>query len=204
MIAPGPLAQASPALRRIVAVGLLLALIFAIVLWLALPIWASYSDAEASASRLEMALRKLDSAGPDPAALEIELRKLKSKRAAAPGLLTGPSEALAAAELQNRLKTATEAARGTFRSAQALPARDEGPYRRVAVRAQMSVKLGELVRILHDLESSQPYLFIDQMSVRVLTPFQSVKSAQAESQEPDLDVIFDLHGYLRKAPGSSA
>jgi Type II secretion system (T2SS), protein M subtype b len=204
MIAPGPLAQASPALRRIVAVGVLLALIFAIVLWVALPVWESYSDAEVSASELEMALRKLDSAGPNRAALEIELRKLKSKRAAAPGLLTGPSDALASAELQHRLKTATEAARGTFRSAQALPARDEGPYRRVAVRAQMSVKLGELVRILHDLESSPPYLFIDQMSVRVLTPFQSGKSPPAEGQEPDLDVTFDIYGYVRKPPGSSA
>jgi general secretion pathway protein M len=204
MIAPGPLAQASPALRRIVAVGVLLALIFAIVLWVALPVWESYSDAEASASELEMALRKLDSAGPNPAALEIELRKLKSKRAAAPGLLTGPSDALASAELQHRLKTVADAVRGTFRSAQALPARDEGPYRRVAVRAQMSVKLGELVRILHDLESSSPYLFIDQMSVRVLTPLQSEKSAQAEGQEPDLDVTFDIYGYVRKPPGSSA
>jgi general secretion pathway protein M len=204
MIAPGPLAQTSPALRRIVAVGLLLALIFAIVLWVALPLWESYSDAEASASELEMALRKLDSARPDPVALEIELRRLESKRAAAPGLLAGPSDALASAELQNRLTTATEAARGTFRSAQALPVHDEGPYRRVAVRAQMSVKLGELVRILHDLESSSPYLFIDQASVRVLTSPHSGKSPQPEDQEPGLDVTFELYGYVRKPPGSSA
>jgi general secretion pathway protein M len=204
MIAPGPLTQASPALRRMVAVGLLLVLIFAIMFLVALPLWQSYSDADASASQLEMALRKLDSAGPDPAALEIELRKLKSKRAAAPGLLAGPSDALASAELQHRLKTVTEAARGTFRSAQALPARDEGPYRRVAVRAQISVKLEELVRILHDLESSSPYLFIDQMSVRVLTPFHWGNSARAEGKESDLDVTFDIYGYVRKPPGSSA
>ncbi|HZB93795.1 MAG TPA: type II secretion system protein GspM [Stellaceae bacterium] len=204
MIAPGPLAQASPALRRLVAVGLLLAVIFVALLWGALPLWRSYSDAEASASQLEMALHKLDSARLDPAALEIELRNLKSKRAVAPGLLTGPSDALASAELQNRLKTATEAARGAFRSAQALPARDDGPYRRVGVRAQMSVKLGELVRILHELESSQPYLFIDRVGLRVSTPFYPGKSAQAEGQEPDLDVTFDLYGYVRKPAGSSA
>jgi general secretion pathway protein M len=203
MIAPGPLAQASPALRRIVALGLLLALIFAVVFWVALPLWESYSDAEARASELEMALRKLNAAGQDPAALENELQKLKSKRAAAPGLLAGPSDALASAELQNRLKTATEAARGTFRSAQTLPVRDEGPYRRVAVRAQMSVKLAALVLILHDLESSSPYLFIDQVSVRAQVPFHSGTSAQAEGQEPNLEVTFELYGYVRKPPGSS-
>ncbi|HUJ99074.1 MAG TPA: type II secretion system protein GspM [Stellaceae bacterium] len=204
MSPPALLAQASPTMRRVVALGLLAALLCLAGFWVVLPLWQSYADATASADELDSALAKLEAAGRNPAALEAELAKLKTQRAAAPGLLAGPTDALASAQLQSRLNRATEAARGVFRSAQPLPMRDEGPYRRVGVRVLMTVKLAELVRIFHDLESASPFLFLDQVSVKTAMPFRVGKAAQTEEQEPSLDVEFELYGYVRKPAGPAA
>ena len=204
MTAPGPLAQASPAVRRIVALGLLLALLLMAAFWVALPLWQDYADARASAAEYEAALQKIAASGRDPSALEAELTRLKARRAAAPGLLAGPTDALAAAELQTRLKAVTQTSNGVFRSIQTLPVHDEGSFRRVAVRAQMTVRLNELVHILHDLESSSPFLFLDQVSVRAVTG-RVVRSAPLVSaQEPDLEVGFEVYGYFRKPLGPEA
>lgn len=206
MTAPGPLAQASPAMRRMTAVGLLLALLFIAAFWVVLPLWQDFADARASAAEYETALQKIAASGRDPAALDAELARLKARRAAGPGLLAGPTDALASAQLQTRLKTATETVNGVFRSVQTLPVRDEGPFRRVAVRAQMTVRLGELLRILHDLESSSPFLFLDQVSVRaVTTTVRVARSAPpVDGQEPNLEVGFEVYGYLRKPLGRDA
>lgn len=206
MTAPGPLAQASPAVRRTTAVGLLLALLLIAAFWVVLPLWQDFADTRASADEYETALQKIAASGRDPAALEAELARLKANRAAGPGLLAGPTDALASAQLQTRLKTATETVNGVFRSVQTLPVHDEGPFRRVAVRAQMTVRLGELLRILHDLESASPFLFLDQVSVRaVTTTVRAARSAPpGDGQEPNLEVGFEVYGYVRKPLGRDA
>ena len=68
--------------------------------------------------------------------------------------------ALAAAELQQRVRAVVEAAGGTLRSTQALPPVEEGSAVRVAVSVTLTGDTGNLEKILYDLESQTPLLFV--------------------------------------------
>lgn len=73
--------------------------------------------------------------------------------------------ALAAAELQQRLKALIEAAGGTLQSIQALPPVEEAGAVKVTIGAVMNGDVGGLQKVLYDLESQTPLLFVDNLEV---------------------------------------
>jgi general secretion pathway protein M len=117
--------------------------------------------------------------------------------ASAAGYLEGPSDALAAAQLQDRVKSVIEGAGGELRSTQILPAvaiDGDAGIRRTPLRVQFAASIGGLAETLYELESGQPYVFIEQLTVR----------EQRRRDEPgtdgSLDTSLQLSGYLRAAP----
>ena len=109
--------------------------------------------------------------------------------------LRSASPALAAAELQELVKSVLEANGGKLNSIQILPNKDEGLYRQVAVTLQLTAPLSALKAMLHRLESARPYLFINNFSVRSPIGFGS---RPAPATEPELTIQFDLTGYALK------
>ena len=86
-----------------------------------------------------------------------------------------------------------------MRSTQILPAKaieGDAGIRRAALRVQFAVTIAGLQETLYELESGQPYLFVDQLTVRQQRMRR--RSAEAE-QEPVLDVSFEVFGYVRGA-----
>src|SRR5258708_1911747 len=75
------------------------------------------------------------------------------------------NSSLAAAELQNRIKSSVEAAHGELRSTQILPAREEGAFRRISIRGQIAVNTAALQRGFYDLESASPFFFLDNLQI---------------------------------------
>ena len=73
--------------------------------------------------------------------------------------------ALAAADLQQRVKAVVEAAGGTLQSTQALPPTEEGNTVKVTVSAAMNGDVNSLRKVLYDLESQTPLLFLDNLQV---------------------------------------
>jgi general secretion pathway protein M len=189
--------------RRVIALLLLILLAALLVFSVALPVWDEYVSARGQAAELEAALVRMRTAARERSALEAELAKLKARRSAA-GLLSGGSDALAAAELQNRLKSTTESAAGEFRSVQILPPRDEGQFRRIAVRAEMKLRLGVLVHIVHQLEAGSPLLFLDNVELRAEPSSRSTRGPAAPEDDPVLIVGIDVSGYVRKPAGPGA
>lgn len=186
--------QLSPGLSRALALTLLAALIWLVYSALVQPVLDGYADARAAAARLAPALVHAGRNG-DLGALRAELARLKQNRPTTEGFLTGANEPLAAAELQGRLNASVAAARGELRSAQILPTRDEGAFRRVTIRGQLAVTTAQLQRILYDLEAGSPFLFLDNVDIRMR---QAAPHARNE-EEPVLEVRFDLYGYMRRA-----
>ena len=86
-------------------------------------------------------------------------------RSSQAGYLTGDSETLVAAELQNLVRTIVERNGGRLESTQILPPVNEAAFRRVTLRVRMSVGVEGLFRILYDLESMLPYLFVDGLDI---------------------------------------
>jgi general secretion pathway protein M len=110
--------------------------------------------------------------------------------------------ALAAADLQQKVKTVIEAAGGTLQSTQALPAVDEGGVVRVTISVAMNGETDSLRRVLHALETQTPLLFVDNLQVFARENRPRLASGRfADYVRMQLNVQFDVSGYLRKEGG---
>lgn len=185
----------SPALRRTLALSILAALLVlgaSAVAWVA----GEYGGTQAIAEQLEGAIDHRQQAEAKVAALQAELAALKQHQTSAVGYMQSSTESLAAAELQSRIKSSVEAAHGELRSTQILPGRDEGGFRRVAIRGQIVVSVAALQRVFYDLEASAPFLFLDNVEIRTRA---TSRSRTTTTDAGVLEVRFDLSGYLRRA-----
>jgi hypothetical protein len=122
------------------------------------------------------------------------LAALKQGAAGETGLLTSANETLAGAELQSRIKSIVEAAQGELKSTQVLPVQREGDFRRVGVRTEMSMTLPAAQRVLYQIESMPPWLFIDNLDIH--------SHAAERRQDRNTDIIvlemsFEVSGYMR-------
>ena len=190
-------ARISPPLQRLAALSILMLLAGAVVTGIVEPLVSAYLDAQRTVARQQAAISHTRLVGADAETLRAELARLRSQPQAIPGMLRSTNDSLAAAELQNRLKAAIDAAHGELRSVQPLPSRVEGVLRRVAVRGQARLRIAGLRHALYDLESSSPMLFLDNVEIEA-RPDKSGRPGAAE--DPNLDLRFDLYGYIRASP----
>jgi general secretion pathway protein M len=184
---------------RFAAGALLLVLMFALAAAIAIPVWwlnqrydTVLSDAQ---SRLARYLRI---AGMRPA-LQAQVKQVGELNGAS-HFLRATSVPLAAAEIQELAKKVVESRNGKLNSMQILEPKEEGLYRRVTVNIQLTATLSSLKDILHDLEGSRPYLFIDNFSARAAPIF--VRPGGTPPAETDLVIQFDLSGYALKGGAS--
>jgi general secretion pathway protein M len=183
----------SPGISRALAIAILVAFVALIFSWVVAPLWDSYSEAHSETERLASALARANGAGPSLSALRAELAELNKGHGSTVGFLPAANESLAAAELQGKLKAAVDAVRGELRSVQTLPAKDEGPFRRVSISGQIAVTLPALQRVLYGLETATPLLFLDNVEIRA----RPVRAGH-ETEAPMLDVRFDVSAYMRR------
>jgi general secretion pathway protein M len=187
----------SPLLRRVLAIAILLTLVFAVFSGIVAPVLEGYQADLRSIDLMRAAIARSQGIANDLPAFRSELAGLRQQPASQGGFLQGPNESMIAAQFQNRVKHVVETARGELRSTQILPSREEGRFRRIAIRGQMSVGTAALQRTFHELESTSPFLFIDNVEIRArLAPRQRDRSIQ----DMVLEVRFDVYGYQRSAP----
>jgi|HubBroStandDraft_1064217.scaffolds.fasta_scaffold35531_2 general secretion pathway protein M len=187
----------SPAFRRTLALtilALLLLLGASAVAWVA----DEYSAAQGTAQELQAAIERRQQAEAKLAELQAALAALKQHQASTVGFLQSSTESLAAAELQSRIKSAVEGAHGELRSTQILPGREEGGFHRVSIRGQIVVDMAAMQRMFYELEASAPFLFLDNVEIRA----RATSRQRVQGENPQLDVRFDLSGYLRRATGA--
>lgn len=135
--------------------------------------------------------------------LETRLQAQTEADVGSTAYLRGENDALAAADLQERVRAIIDSAGGELRSTQILAAVEvEGPeaVRRVGLKLQFATAIDGLRRILFDLESSEPYLFVEELTVRErLSRVQ--RGRVSNNPEPMLDVSVDLYAYVRDQVG---
>jgi general secretion pathway protein M len=189
-IALPPLASRGLALALLAA---LVAIIYAVVVQ---PLIDDYAETTQSIDQMTALLQRYRGIAANLAPLQAELAQVQQRQGARDGFFTGTNDTLVAAQLQGRLRSAVEAARGELKSTQVLPPEDDGKMRRITVRGQMASTLGAVQRVLYDLEASSPYLFIDNLNLRVRAVERRAENPDAD---PILDVRFDVYGYLSSA-----
>ncbi|MDH3473802.1 MAG: type II secretion system protein GspM [Rhodospirillales bacterium] len=175
-----------------------LALLF-LVLWLAWiavvsPVISAYRETNERIASTSERLNRFQGISNNYPALKQQIEDLVRQTAKSGIYLAGNTDSLAAANLQEGVSGTIERNGGTLRSVQILPVTDDGDFRKVTVRVQMTATLPAFTRILYSLEADKPFVFIDNLDIKNR---RARARNQDEDQNPELVIRFDLYGYLR-------
>jgi general secretion pathway protein M len=188
--------------HRLAALSLLL--LVGGVLYLAVDQWlvGRYRYYQNSLERHQERLAQLERMAATREPVQQLIAKIQQDRNVTTQYLPQSAPALAAAELQQRIKAVVEAAGGTLQSTQALPPVEEGGAVKIAISAIMNGDTGSLLRVLHNLESQTPLLFVDNLELSARQNRPRLSSGRyASYTRMQLNVQFEVAGYLRKEGG---
>jgi hypothetical protein len=111
--------------------------------------------------------------------------------------LKGESEALTAAGLQTMLAQLAAGNRVRFHSTRALPPRERDAMRLIGVSVHFKAEIEQLRALLFRIEAHRPFLFVEGLQVRPVSPFSQ--------REPELtgvlDVRLDVYGAVPARKG---
>ena len=197
--------QLSPAQSRLAALALLLVVVVTLVAALAWPTWLlnkRYDTAmEDSVDRVGR-YRRIVAMRP---AIEEAIAAVSKREARKQYYWKGSTPALAAAEMQGTVTKIIEANNARVFSSQTLPVQNEpkatpGDPTKVSISIQMTASIVPLQLILHSIETNQPYLFVDQLSVR---SNQGRTYKPIPGLQPEFSIQLTVRGYyLPEAPRS--
>ncbi len=182
-----------PWASRTAAVALLAAVLGALFLYAAMPLIAVYRDTDEAITRTRELLARYEQVAAQRQAYQAQLDELSSRQTGTGVYLSGTTDALAAAELQDRVKAMVDAHGGKLRSVQILPVKVNGAFTRVSVRVQLSANTAAFHRILYGLEAKKPFVFVDNLDIRNR---RAVRRSALKDLDPTLMIRFDLLGYL--------
>ena len=106
--------------------------------------------------------------------------------------LKASAPALAAADIQQVVQTLVEANGLRSESMQIAPHKDEGGRRQITLNLRLRGKLAGVQNMLYALETTQPYLFVDNLNIQSTVRFNFVPTPGVE---PEVMAQFDLSGY---------
>ena len=190
----------SPRLRRLLAIALLL-LVIALPYHLGLrPILAAHRAYDERLAEMSTLLAEFRRSGANLGELQSSLETLQRRPTLQTLYFTGESEALVAAQLQDVVKQTIERTGGVLDSAQTLPVEQDGQVRRVAVRIRMRGTTENLFLALYELESKEPYLFLDSVDISAAPVRRRIRTrGTPPSEETNLRIGFEVFGYMRDA-----
>jgi general secretion pathway protein M len=100
---------------------------------------------------------------------------------------------LAGAELQELVRAAVENNGGRITTVQIATPRDDGRFRLIGLNLQLFATTANLQKILYALETQQPYMTIDNLTVRPLNAFRGFRPAPGA--EPEVSVLLDVTAF---------
>ena len=187
-----------PLASRLTALGILIALIAVAWLAVARPVIDRYAGYRETVTQAEENLPRLNRLAVMAPMLESRIASLRRNPSARRRELSGATDALAAADLQNRVSSVAGRHKVVLRSTQILqPAEEEG-FRRIGIRIAMEGNTATLHKIFYALESSPTLMFLDNVEIRSRSGGRVRRKANGASAPEDiLTVRFDLFGYTR-------
>lgn len=123
--------------------------------------------------------------------IEQNIDELK-RRNASRFYLKASAPALAAAELQQMAQAVLDSHELKVESTQIVAHKDELPRRKITVNFRLRGRLEPIQQALFELETTMPYLFLDNVAIRSTT----VRNFRpTPGVEPEVLLQFDLYGY---------
>ena len=177
--------------RRLLALAILTALITLIFMLTVAPLWAVNRHYQDTIEQLDRRLQILQRSAASGGELRSQHEQLKRSLVNNRQYLKSTSEAVAAANLQGIVTRIAQSKSMEVLSTQILPSTEEAGFTRVTLNVRMRGELADMVGLFHALESGQPYLFIDNLSIR---SFSQLRRGNQVGQQ--LNVDFDLSAYM--------
>ena len=191
MLRPGSLVS------RLLAVTILVAVLAFAWQGMILPVVAAYRTTGETIAQSRILLGRYEALASQRPQLARALDERRSQNEASSAYLSGANDALAAAALQEQVRTVIAEAGGELRSTQILPvevADEELRIRRAGLRLQLLVDIEGLEAILYRLETAEPFLFIDDVTIREQ---RSGRRREQTESAPIFDVALQVFGYVR-------
>jgi general secretion pathway protein M len=171
---------------RAAALALLVVTLVAAYGLIGWPIQSAYQEALASIDDHRRGLSRLEAAQVRNDALARQLQSDTNGRTSP--LVAAETDGSAAAVLQAHLQTLLEAHDAQLTSVEALQSEPLGTYRAINVRAQFTTGHDGLRQILFALESGQPVVFLDNVTI-------NTRSVRALGVDRPLDIQVDLTAF---------
>jgi general secretion pathway protein M len=169
--------------------ALLIALALAVVLVPIALLHKHYDDAIASHTDLLDRYRRVAAQAPEYRAALEAMREKDGRRF----FLRNTAPNLAGAELQEIVRRAIEGNGGRITTSQTPPPKGDGRFRQITVNMQFFATTPALQRILLSLETHQPYLVVESITMRPLNAFRGFRPAAG--QEPEINVQMDVAAF---------
>lgn len=186
----------TPLLGRLAAVLLLFTAILAAYTFLVEPIVLGYSETNGQIQDARDQLARLERAAAMRPALVKQMKNFEAQQQSRGYFLTGSTDALAAAGLQDRVHALITEKGGSLQSIEPMPGTEEQGLVRITLRVRMTGTTETLFNVLYALEAGSPILFIDDLDIQGQRGAASGDEENAEAGT--LTVAFDLSGYLAK------
>ena len=184
--------------QKYVAVLILVLIITAIVLSITIPVWKvndHYTDIIGDMRHRLAVLKRTAVEGRN---LEPQYEKLKRYHLSDKRYLKSTSESLAAAEIQQILKSIIVPTDGEILSTQIINNKRDDPIPQITLKVRLRGSLSSLVTILYKIETGNPYLFVENLNIRSrIISRRRLRNRELEKTPTVLDVQFDVSGYIR-------
>ncbi len=188
---------------RLAAVALLLMVVGLIAVLLVRPLWSRYASNRDLIADLEHRVARFESIATRQEALEQQLASVRRNINLDELTLQADSATLAAADLQERVKAAVQAAGGSLTSTQILEPERVNTFDRVSVNVRMTGTTPSVQKSLYVLESGRPILMVDDLLVVTRRTTLRLGSRGAAQQQDWLDVRFRVSGFHQSAANGS-
>jgi general secretion pathway protein M len=186
----------TPLVSRLSAVLLLVTAILAAYTLLVEPMVIGYTETGKQIEEMRDQLARFERAAASRPALTKQMKDFEAQQQSRGYLLSGTTDALAAASLQDEVHDLIIASGGTLDSVEPMPGVEEHGLMRITLRVQMTGTSDALFEVLYALEAGNPILFVENLNVRSHGAVGG--ESEVGSESADLAMNFELSGYLPK------
>lgn len=180
-----------PEKRRKAALSFLALAVAVVLAIIAVPLWLShrhYDEALDDIDRRLVRYERLAAARPELQQKLEAVRALGSRKY----FLKASAASLSAAEIQERVRQFIEGNGGRLISVQVGQPKEEGRFRQVTVTVQANASIVGTRKLLYAIETAEPYLFVDSLTVRAQVP---PGFKPAPGFEPEMFIQLDISGF---------
>ncbi|MET0069148.1 MAG: type II secretion system protein GspM [Candidatus Thiodiazotropha sp.] len=194
------LSSLTPKQSRTLAATMLLLLVAALLILVIYPVWSMNERYEEQIEDTQFQIQRYRRIAVQDDRYQLEFSKLKLNRKSDLRYLQSNTDSLANAELQRKIKQVVSTGRGEIISTQTVRVSQDEMLQGVAIRVRMKSTLENLTKILHQLETQKPYLFIDNITLRSrnLARRRLPNRQQPTEAERVLELDFLVVGYIKR------